>query len=566
MPHYPDLPNVDLLERLPLDARVILDVGCYMGALGAEYKRRNPAARYLGIETESAPAQVARTRLDRVAVGDVEADPNPFGPEQYDCIVYGDVLEHLVDPWSVLRRQAAQLSPTGVVLISMPNLEHWSFAERLLRGTWTYEDQGLFDAGHLRWFTWAGTRRALESAGLAPHDVSPRIFDAKQAEAFVQAMAPSLAALGIDRADYLRRAMPLQYVWRARRTPVPQIHVTSTMLPAVGGVSHVRVIEPMRALATDCSVSVEVVPHGAEIPANTEGQPRIYVWHRPALIGPDGLARVRSLIDKGWLVVCEFDDHPGFIPILQQGELQNFRAVHAVQTSTEALADVLRAENPEVAVFPNAVMRLPEPVNFTDPNRLTMLFAALNREEDWPALVPALNRVAAAAGDRLQFQVVNDHGLFEALATPHKNFTPLCDYETYQRLLGASELSFMPLRDTPFNRCKSDLKFIEAASYRVLAVASPTVYGRSIEDGQTGLVFKDAEELEHKLMLLLANPASARQMADAAREHVKRHRMMAFQISRRAAWYRSLWARRQELHEALLARVPELGTAAEPVA
>ena len=135
---------------------------------------------------------------------------------------------------------------------------------------------------------------------------------------------------------------------------------------------------------------------------------------------------------------------------------------------------------------------------------------------------------------------------------------PLCGYDTYQALLAGSEISFMPLLDTPFNRCKSDLKFIEAAAHRVTALASDVVYGDAIADGRTGVLFRSPEELEQRLLRLVANPDVTRTIGDAARAYVVRERMLAYQIADRAAWYHDLWARREELHAALLARVPEL--------
>jgi SAM-dependent methyltransferase len=558
---YPDVANPDLLERMPLDAKVVLDVGCATGALGAEYKRRNPRTRYLGIERDPAAARIAATRLDQVAAADVEDDPLPFPglePDSIDCIVYGDVLEHLRDPWRVLRQQASALSETGTVVVCMPNAEHWSFAERLLRGTWDYEEHGLFDETHLRWFTFDSTRRALTAAGLQPHDVIARNFDTGQAEAFVRTIEPGLRALGIDPEAYLQRATPLQHVWRAGRSVSERISVVSTMLAPVGGVSHVRVVEPLRALASDPMVTTHLA-QGLDPQALPGGMPKIFIFHRPVLAGSEGLERLRGLMAKGYLVVCEFDDHPDYIPALQrQPDIQNFRAVHAVQTTTEPLADVLRRENPEVAVFPNGISRIPEPRNFADPNRLTLFFGGLNRERDWPPFLPALNAVAAMAGERLHFRIVNDRGLFDALNTRHKSFTPLCDYDTYQDLLAQSEISFMPLQDTAFNRCKSDLKFVEAAAHRVAALASPIVYGNTVQDGQTGLLFRDASELQQRLARLVANPDLARGLGDAARAYVVRHRMLAYQVGRRTTWYRSLWARREELTRALVARVPEL--------
>ena len=107
--------------------------------------------------------------------------------------------------------------------------------------------------------------------------------------------------------------------------------------------------------------------------------------------------------------------------------------------------------------------------------------------------------------------MVHDQGFFDALHTPHKQFTPTCDYDTYMALLGQCEISFMPLEDTPFNRAKSDLKFIEAGACRVASLASHIVYADSIEDGHTGLLFRNAEELRDRLLRLVAMPELARE-------------------------------------------------------
>jgi glycosyltransferase involved in cell wall biosynthesis len=291
---------------------------------------------------------------------------------------------------------------------------------------------------------------------------------------------------------------------------------------------------------------------------------RVFVLHRPVLAGEAGLRQLRWLIDRGWLVVCEFDDHPSYLPVMRQPEVRSFRGVHAVQTSTEPLAEILRTENPEVEVFANAVSRLPDPRNHADPSRQTLFFGGINRERDWPDLLPGLNGAAARAGARLHFRIVADRGLFDALRTPHKEFHPLCDYTTYQSLLADCEMSFMPLADTPFNRCKSDLKFLEAAAHRVTPLASHVVYADTIRDGQTGLLFRDAHELQQRILRLVASPELGRVMGEAARSYVVAERMLAYQAARRAAWYRSLWARRDSLHRALLARVPELAAPLAP--
>jgi SAM-dependent methyltransferase len=419
MPAYPDHPNADLLDRIPLDAAVVLDVGCGAGSLGAAYRRFNPRARLLGIDHDPAAAALAAQRLNDVAAVDVEQDPLPFELDRpIDCIIYGDVLEHLRDPWAVLRRHIAALSDDGTILICVPNLEHWSFADRLLRGTWDYEPSGLLDATHLRWFSLETMRKGLLALGLSLCDVHARIFDAAGAEAFTARIAPALTALGVDPPAYLKRAAPLQYVWRVRKHPRELLTVVANMLEPVGGVSHVRVVYPMQALRSDPTVATHIGTNRDLVKGGGEA-PRVFVLHRPALSGGHGAAVIRDLLSDGWLIVTEFDDHPDHFGMLHADDQFAFRGVHAVQTSTPALAAILRTLNPEVAVFPNAVRALPDVRNFLDPNVLTLFFGALNREADWAPLMPALNAVADKAGDRLRFSVVHDRAFFDALRTPH---------------------------------------------------------------------------------------------------------------------------------------------------
>jgi 2-polyprenyl-3-methyl-5-hydroxy-6-metoxy-1,4-benzoquinol methylase len=558
--NYPDNLNPDLLARIPLDAETVLDVGCHTGLLGAIYRQRNPRVRYFGIDSNPGAIRIAATRLTQAAMLDVETDPLPFAaPGGYDCIIYGDVLEHLRDPWKVLRAHAALLSPKGVMLVCVPNAAHWNVTRRLLDGSFDYEDQGVLDRTHLRWFTLDSMRKALIGTGLALCDVWPRVFDQAEAERFADLIKETLAGLGISRQTYLARAAPLQYVWRVRRTAAAPIAIRATMLKPHGGVSDIRVLYPLRAVQTDPSVTVQV-GEVESFPDPTAQLPALCILHRPLLVGPEGVAAFRYLLRRGFLVVTEFDDRPDFIPALRDEKLMNFRAAHAVQTSTPVLAEILRAQNPEVGVFANGVAQLPQPENFRSGEKLTLFFGAINRVSDWGPMMPALNAAAALLRDRLHFCVVGDRAFYEALESPNKTFTALCDHQTYMRLLGQCEISFMPLQDTPFNRAKSDLKFIEAGAARVAALASPVVYGETIEDGVTGLLFRDQQELQDRLVRLASMPALALSVAEAALKMVAATRMDAYQVGARIRWYRSLLDRREELTRALLDRVPELRT------
>jgi 2-polyprenyl-3-methyl-5-hydroxy-6-metoxy-1,4-benzoquinol methylase len=558
--HYPDYANPDLLNKIPLSCRTVLDVGCAQGALAAAYLRRNPNARVLGIDSDPQSAAEAARRMSEVACVDVEANPMPFAvPDGIDCIIYGDILEHLRDPWTLLKTHAALLTPGGTVLVCMPNIEHWAFAYKLLNGTFDYQDEGILDRTHLRWFTPRTMAAAMAGAGLALSDVAPRAVSGDSAAQFVKALAPGLQAIGVDPAEYLNRAAPLQFVWRACKSPPVRLTIDATMLAPQGGVSDVRVIEPLRAIATDACVLSSIAAEPDLNPALAD-VPRIAILHRPLLIGEAGVERIRRLLQKDYVLITEFDDHPLFME--QRGvrldELLSFTGVHAVQTSTPALAEVLRPQNPEIAMFPNGIFELPPIRNFNNPDQLTLFFGALNRGEDWAPLMPGLNEVARAVGARLKFTVVHDKEFFDALDTPHKVFSPICDYPAYLDLLGQAEIAFMPLGDTVFNRAKSDLKYIEASACRVVSLAASVVYENSIAENRTGLIFRSPNEMRAHLLRILAYPEASRRVADAARAYVAQNRMLAYQTSERLAWYRSLWDRRIELNDALRARVPAL--------
>jgi SAM-dependent methyltransferase len=554
-PDYGAGANPDLLSRIPLDSRLVLDVGCGAGGLGAAFRRRNPAARLIGIEPDEALAARAAAHYDEVHRLDIEATPPPVAPGSLDALVFGDVLEHLREPWAVLARDAALLAEEGVLLACVPNLEHWSFAARLLAGNWRYEPMGLFDRTHLRWFTREGMKQALEGAGLIPLDCTPRIFGRDKAEAFARHAEPMLAALGVTLEDWLRRSAPLQYVWRAtRRPPRPMLLAARTLRP-VGGVNDVRVLQPFAALATRPGIATIAGP-SAELPKLDV--PRVLLLQRRLLDAPGSVAYLRALRATGAVLVQEFDDDPARWPSIAGSGHLAFRGVHAVQTSTAPLRDLLAPCNDEIAVFPNALAELPDPANFADPNRLTLFFGALNREADMAPFLPVLNQMLAEAGGRLAVEVVHDQRSYAALETPHKRFTPTTDYAGYRAVLARCELAFLPLADTRFNRMKSDLKAVEAAGHRLCCLASPTVYAGSLRHAETGLIVTDPTALGAELRGLLAEPGRARRIAEASRGWVGAERLLARQVAPRLEWYRSLWNRRAALDRALLKRVPEL--------
>lgn len=162
-------PRDDVVRRVPETAHRVLDFGCSVGALGARLKALRPQTEVWGLELDPAMGAEAEGHLDRVIIGDLNRPDLLEGlpDEGFDALVFADVLEHLVDPWALLRGSTRLLVPGGRAVICLPNVQHWSTLLSLaVLGRWPYRDRGIHDRTHLRFFTLKNARELVASAGL----------------------------------------------------------------------------------------------------------------------------------------------------------------------------------------------------------------------------------------------------------------------------------------------------------------------------------------------------------------------------------------------------------------
>lgn len=162
--YYED-PRREMIRFIPDGTLHILDVGCAGGAFGALIKSER-AVEVWGIEQSPDVAATAERRLDKVIVADVEARSLPVPHDYFDCIVFNDILEHTRDPWLVLRDFRGYLRKGGCVVASIPNVRHFEvIKELLLSATWRYQDCGVLDRTHLRFFTAQTMKELFEDCG-----------------------------------------------------------------------------------------------------------------------------------------------------------------------------------------------------------------------------------------------------------------------------------------------------------------------------------------------------------------------------------------------------------------
>lgn len=164
--------RLDLINLINGDSLSILDVGCANGANGKFLKDKKIADTVYGIEYDSEMAEISKTYYDNVLIGDLNSAEflNKIIDIKlkFDYIIFGDILEHLIDSELVLKTISTNLlKDNGQVIISLPNIAHIElFIQVYIKGTWPRNSRGIFDKTHLTWFTKKDAIKIVENSNL----------------------------------------------------------------------------------------------------------------------------------------------------------------------------------------------------------------------------------------------------------------------------------------------------------------------------------------------------------------------------------------------------------------
>ncbi len=147
----------------------VLEIGCHTGYLGEVLRKRGN--KVWGVEINSEAAQRAEPFYEKIIVGDIEDDETwDKLPQKFDVILFLDVLEHLIDPWEILIKSKKFLKPEGFILVTLPNIAFYSIRRALLFGRFDYQDAGILDKTHLRFFTFHSAQELIRDCGYSIKD------------------------------------------------------------------------------------------------------------------------------------------------------------------------------------------------------------------------------------------------------------------------------------------------------------------------------------------------------------------------------------------------------------
>lgn len=154
-----------MLDFIPQTVSRVLEIGCGVGNFASLLKERNKVEVW-GVELNKDAAKEAERKLDKVIVANFENDVIDIPKNFFDCIVFNDVLEHLINPWNVLTISKMYLSKEGYIVASIPNVRYFMNIKRLLKHKeWNYENDGVLDNTHLRFFTIKSIIAMFQNAG-----------------------------------------------------------------------------------------------------------------------------------------------------------------------------------------------------------------------------------------------------------------------------------------------------------------------------------------------------------------------------------------------------------------
>jgi O-antigen biosynthesis protein len=150
---------------VPEGPNVVLDLGCGAGVVGKRLLELKRAKRVVGVEIYQPVAAEAAKCYHQVHQGDIETMELDYH-ECFDYVICADILEHLNAPQKLVSRIRHWLKPEGKLICSVPNVRNWSVLGDLLwRGNWEYQDSGILDQTHLRFFTRRTFLKMLQGAG-----------------------------------------------------------------------------------------------------------------------------------------------------------------------------------------------------------------------------------------------------------------------------------------------------------------------------------------------------------------------------------------------------------------
>jgi methionine biosynthesis protein MetW len=228
--------NIDRIQLTMIPEQShLLEIGCATGYM-TEYLKKDKQCQVLAVEADEQQAEMARARGIEVITGLIDdattceaLSNHTLQHGRFQIIFMSQVIEHIARPDQTLNLLKQWLHPQGSLVISTCSIAHWKCRLKILMGQWEYEEYGIFDNSHLRFFTIKSFAELLKSSGFTPvdfgytyEDICPFkiLFDTRiLAPSDILRLIPFVGKpLRKAYTDYFKNFLSAQFVYKAKLT------------------------------------------------------------------------------------------------------------------------------------------------------------------------------------------------------------------------------------------------------------------------------------------------------------------------------------------------------------
>ena len=546
----------------------ILEVGCNTGYFGEALKRAGHSV--FGVEISSRAAVLAEARIDHVFAGTIDAflDTPDYCDERFDCITFGDVLEHLVNPGEVLQKIRERLTHGGIIIASVPNVAHLSVRLMLLGGRWEYSDRGILDRTHMRFFDKRGLIELFTFAGYHVESIAAVRLPAQAAgitfdPALLDAITPHVTDDAADVFQYVVKARPGEPNLNFCNEPTARVLILMPI--AEWSVGEIRLLNPLTAWAQK---------YGGEVRSKCISDYHVsdIVWADVIVLQRESSHRVIDLIRRfqqhGKAIIFDIDDLltqvPNFLityahsrrakPTLEA----TLRSVDMVTTTTRRLADQLAEYNSRITVLPNCPLPVGDSArHFPDDAKPVTIFVAASDTVQLDFIVPSLRRLTADSDLRVQIVGIGPPGEFlEKAGIPITRIDKM-PYESFLAFIAAHDnaIGVIPLDASIFSSCKSAIKLLDYGLCGVASVCSNVPpYSDVVQNGVTGVLVDNDEDAWYRaIRRLVLDPDGRARLVAGVRKLCCEHYSLTHIAD---AWQATISAAREYRYAAPLCDKP----------
>ena len=524
----------------------ILEAGCSSGYFGGALAGQGHEV--WGVEPYEEAAKKAAEILHKVHIGFIEDFFVNNADERFDVIVFGDVLEHLIDPVGVLRRSKDFLAKDGIVVASIPNIAHFAIRAMMIEGRWEYSDLGILDRTHLKFFTRNTLVDLFTESGYKVLSLSAVRLSAEQVDEICNLNIRKESIKHVKEFSADGRGYDFQYVVSSRACEDTFERVTSnSRLKGEEGsrvlclvhdpsssIVDIRLRSPLSRWASSYGGHVEILSI-YDCESSNLSWADIVVFQRDASQYITGLAE--HLQKLGKKVVFEIDDLLTDLPpfLSHHSEAVNkalpyinkiLVSADAISVSSGVLLGKFQSKNNNIFITPNYSENMGVAASHfqVSPSDVKLIVASSDKVLV-DVLVGPLRELRdkygvqiiciGPPGERLEkcgIEVVRKPNLSHA---EFKNFIASID----------NGIGLIPLDSSEFSSCKTAVKYFDYSMCGIPSICSNVLpYAPVVDNGVTGLlVSNDSESWIRAIESLICSHELRSSLAEKAREKVLRN-------------------------------------------